>query len=217
MSNQYIRKYNDEMIQFVRENAIEFTDREIAEMMSKEYGITVTKSAISNLKKRFKIRSGENRRYFKKGYTPVNKGTKGMFGVGGNKTSFKKGAKPANWLPVGSEVMVNGYLMIKVQDHGDYHHRWKMKSRLVWEKHYGKPPEKNKKIIFLDGNPLNVTVENMRLITHGERLVMNRFGLNFDDPDLNEVGINIAKVILVTAKRKKRDKKCLNIKTIESG
>ena len=128
---------------------------------------------------------------FKKGHVPVNKGTKGMFNVGGNRTSFKKGQKPINYRPVGSErVSRDGYIEIKVKDPNV----WKLKHRVVWEEAYGKIP-KGMQIMFIDQNPTNVNIENLVLVSKAQNALLNKNRMLTDNKELNELSINYAKVV----------------------
>ena len=63
-------------------------------------------------------------------------------------TTFKKGNRPHNYRPVGSErITVDGFVEIKVADPN----KWDLKSRVIYQEKYGKIP-KGYKIIYLDGN-----------------------------------------------------------------
>lgn len=94
------RKYTDDIIDFLREIAPGKTYKEIAEIFNKKYDLDMTVNKLSSLLSRKKINTGTLGR-FKKNYIPWNKGKKGYMGA--NRTSFKKGHKPKNWRPVGSE------------------------------------------------------------------------------------------------------------------
>ena len=108
------RKYGDDIIEFIRNNVKTCTDKEIAQMVSQQWNMNVSESTITNLKNKYNIKSGVRRGCFPKGHEPINKGTKGMWNVGGNKTSFKKGQRPLNWVPLGTErINTDGYVMVK--------------------------------------------------------------------------------------------------------
>ena len=113
-SNAYTKEQSD----FIYENYKGIGNKELAEMFNKKFGTKKTSQQISSWKANRKLDSGL-RGYFPKGHVPINKGTKGMFNVGGNKTSFKKGQRPANYKPVGYERIdkKDGYIYIKVQNH----------------------------------------------------------------------------------------------------
>jgi len=78
---------------------------------------------------------------FKNGRIPANKGKKitefmtpqqqEVF----KRNQFRKGTRPRNWLPVGSEVITDeGYVMVKLAE-GMFN--WEMKQRVTWELHKG--------------------------------------------------------------------------------
>lgn len=197
-------KYSDEIVEFVRNHVKNYTDKEIAQMVSEKWNMVVNRSNIQNLKGRRGIRSGIKRGCYPKGNVPINKGTKGMFNVGGNKTSFKKGDTPYNLKPIGSErVTKDGYVDIKVANPN----KWRLKHHVIWEQHYGEKPKKDENIIFRDGNAQNLSIENMMLVTDGELGVLNRSRLIYNDAELTNIGVNIARVKMAINKNKKKGSK----------
>lgn len=105
---------------------------------------------------------------FKKGHVPFNKG-KNINDEWYQKiegTMFKKGQRPANWKPDGSErIDKDGYIMLKVNG------RFQLKHKYIWEQVNG-PMPKGHAIVYKDGNKLNVTIENLECISRIE--LMNR-------------------------------------------
>ena len=206
------RKYGDDIIEFIRNHVKMFTDKEIAQMVSQQWNMKVTESAITNLKAKHNIKSGVRRGCFPKGHEPINKGTKGMFNVGGNKTSFKKGQAPLNWVPVGTErINTDGYVMVKVKEDGHYGQRWKLKSRIIYEEHLGRKLKRSEKIMYLDGNPLNLAIDNLKLITDKENAVMNKSRLRFNDAELTEVGLKVARIKMAMSQKKRRNQHAKSI------
>lgn len=110
---------------------------------------------------------------FKKGHVPTNKGLKGYHPNSNKqaierqkKTQFTKGHIPHNHKPVGSErISRDGYLEVKVAEP----RRWELKHRIVWRQHYGNIPH-GYNIQFKDGNRMNVTIENLYMISRSEQL-----------------------------------------------
>lgn len=105
---------------------------------------------------------------FQKGQIPANKGKKMPSEVYERcaPTMFKKGNKPANHKPVGSErVNIYGYIEIKVAEPN----KWKLKHRLLWEEAHGPIPPGHI-VSFRNGNGQDVRLENLRLISRAEQL-----------------------------------------------
>ncbi|WP_245676902.1 HNH endonuclease signature motif containing protein [Enterococcus rivorum] len=134
---------------------------------------------------------------------PINKGTKGMYNVGGNSTSFKKGEKPVTYKPVGSEMIdKDGYTLIKVKDDGPYQERWVNKQRVIWEKENG-PIPKGHVILFADGNKGNLDIENLILISQSQLVRLNKNGWIGKSKEVTEVGIKLADITSIIAAKKK--------------
>ena len=195
-------KWTDEVIQFMIENYKGKDNIELAELLNKRFNLNTNGDRVCNVKANLKrrkgidLRTGINRGCFPKGHVPVNKGTKGMFNVGGNKSSFKKGHTPLNYRPIGSErINVDGYIEIKVADPGV----WKLKHRVVYEQHYGEIP-KGYNVIFLDGNRQNIDINNLKLVSRAEDLIMNNHKLFTKDREITNTGTLIAKLINKTNK-----------------
>ena len=109
----YMKKYTDEMIEFLKEVTPQKTYKEITELFNKKFNLDVTAEKMKSLLNRKKIYTGTRGCLYKKGKVPWNKGKKGYMGA--NKTSFKKGHKPKNWRTVGSErIDTEGYTLIKI-------------------------------------------------------------------------------------------------------
>lgn len=120
--------------------------------------------------------------YFKKGFTPWNKGVKGFMGA--NRTSFKKGQDPHNHRPIGSQRICSKdkYVIEKVAEPDV----WKHKHRILWEEHYGEIPE-DCVIRFIDGDRANITIENLICVPQGANSVLNLHNrADTDNPDLNK-------------------------------
>lgn len=195
-------KWTDEVIQFMIENYKGKDNIELAELLNERFNLNTNEDRVSNVKanlqrrKGIDLRTGINRGCFKKGNVPVNKGTKGLYNVGGNRTSFKKGNIPQNYRPVGAErINVDGYIEIKTKEPNI----WELKHRVVYEEHYGEIP-KGYNVIFLDGNRQNVDINNLKLVNKAENLIMNRNKLYSTDKEITNTGTIIAKLIDKTNK-----------------
>ncbi len=118
---------------------------------------------------------------FKPNLTPWNKGTH-FSPPGSERTRFKKGHKPATWLPIGSErVTKDGYLERKMTDTGYPPRDWVAVSHIEWEKHNGRPVPKGHAVIFRDGDKRNFVSANLELISRAELMRRNSY-LNLPEP-----------------------------------
>ena len=199
-----MKKYTDDIINFLREIAPGKTYKEIVEIFNKKYDLEMTIKKLSSLLGKKKIKTGTTG-CFRKGFIPWNKGKKGYMGA--NKTSFKKGNKPKNWRPVGSErINDEGYTLIKVSNEGGMWKRWALKHRVVWEQHHKKKIPKGSVIIFADGNKNNLNIENLICVTRNELKVLNRCRLISSVPELTKTGLNVVKLKIKLAEIRKEKK-----------
>ena len=191
-------KWSDEEKEYLKKITPGHHYVEIANMMNKEFNREFTVNQIKGAIGRYKLNTGFNGR-FKKGNVPHNKGKKGLYYKGCEKTWFKKGQASINHKPVGSErIDLDGYTLIKVAEPSV----WKLKHRVIWEKANG-PIPKNYTVIFLDGDKSNTDINNLTLVSRSELLIVNQKKLIKSDTELSKVGINIAKVQSKINKRKR--------------
>lgn len=106
--------------------------------------------------------------------------------------------------PIGHEIIYynKGLKRIKVKV-GE--NKWVEKTRYIYEQHYGKIPD-NCFIIFLDGNRDNYNIENLKCITTKQHRTMAGNKLYFDNKDLTETGIAVAKLMIKTKDKRKEYK-----------
>ena len=194
------KKYTKEHIEYLREITPGRTNKEITKMFNEKFNLNISEKAIAQARKRRGIKTGSDGR-FKKGQTPWNKGKKGFMGP--NKTSFKKGHKPHNWVPIGSErITKDGYIEIKIQE-GKFQKNWRGKHILVWEEHNGPVPEGHA-VIFGDGNNRNFDIDNLILVSRAQLLKLNQQGLIKNDADLTRTGVIIADLQMKISERSKQ-------------
>ena len=195
-----MKKYTDEMIEFLKEVTPQKTYKEITELFNNKFNLDTTVETMKGLLSRKKIHTGTLGR-FKKGSIPWNKGKKGY--VGANRTSFKKGHKPKNWRTVGSErIDTEGYTLIKIAEP----RKWALKHRIIWEEHYKKKIPRGSVIIFADSDKSNLSIENLICVTRNELKVLNKCGLIKNDVELTKTGLNIAKIRIKLAELRKEKK-----------
>ncbi|MFT8837904.1 HNH endonuclease signature motif containing protein [Liquorilactobacillus satsumensis] len=198
------RGYTTEQNEFIKNNYKGLTNLELTTLVNDRFNLNLSVQQIKSYKGNHHFNSGLTG-HFPKGHIPQNKGKKrGSFGRM-SETQFKKGPRPELRTPLGTiKERADGYIWKKVNNDLPYPKRWKQVHRIKWEKAHG-PIPKGKKLIFLDGNHKNTNLENLALVSLRENLEMNRKGLNYEDSELTKVGINISKINIAAAKRKKGD------------
>lgn len=190
-----MHRYSEEQKEFIIKNNYGKYAKELAAMFNEKFNTNITSHEIKYFRRNHKLNSGLTGQ-FQKGHNTWNKGTKGL--THSNKTSFKKGNKPHNYRPVGSErITKDGYIEVKVSDPN----KWETKNKIVYKKHFGDIP-KGYKVIYADGNKLNNEPDNLILVSSSELLIANINHLIYDNRDLTESGILISKVIDKTNKVK---------------
>lgn len=94
-----------------------------------------------------------------------------------NEERYTETRSKVQQMPIGTEVIRNGYVWVKVSD--DVHKadekagyvNWKPKHLLVWENHHGKLPE-GKMVIFLNQNKEDCSIENLYAVDKRINAVM---------------------------------------------
>lgn len=192
-----------EMDEYIREINSMRTAKEVAQMVNEKFGTSFTQEQIKGYRARHKLVSGLTGR-FEKGQIPHNKGKKMPPEVYEKvkATMFKKGNRPHNTLPVGTEIAdatPEHYIKIKIAEPNV----WKYKHQLIWEEHNGPVPE-GMNITFLDGNNRNFDISNLAMITNAENSLLTTLKLRKNKSELTAEGINIAKLHLAMKKLKKK-------------
>lgn len=186
---------------FIKENVKGLSNQKLVDLVNEAFNLSITVKQIKTWKHNNGISSGLKG---SEGMPPPNKGTKGLYNIGGNRTSFKKGQRPSNFKPVGTErIDRDGYVLIKVSDAGPWHKRWRLKHTVVWEEVKG-PIPKGHCLIFLDGNKHNVSMDNLQLVSRGQLVRLNQNHLITNNADLTKTGIIIADIYTKIGQRKKK-------------
>lgn len=195
-----MHKFTNDQRKFIEENAKGLSNQKITDLVNKNFNLALTVQQVKGFKHNNKISSGLTG-YFPKGHVssnPIKKGQRLS-----QKTEFKRGEKSWNYMPVGSErINTDGYKDIKIADPNI----WRAKHILLWEQHNG-PMPKGYKLIFLDGNKLNISLDNIELVSNAEMLNLNRLNLIKNNRELTKIGILLTKVILKTNKRRNVNEK----------
>jgi hypothetical protein len=187
-----VHRWTDEEKEFLKQNVEGTPIHELTKMFNAEFNTDLRYEQVRGTVKRMKLRCGVTTQ-FKKGHITWNKGVP-IYNKKCEKTQFKKGHVPKTYLPVGAvRINKDGYKMIKVSDEGGYSDRWKLKHRVMWERENGKIPH-GYNLMFLDGNKLNDSMDNLILIRRCELSRLNKQKLIKDDPEFTKVGVNIVRI-----------------------
>jgi len=190
------RKYSEEDCRFLADVIPGKSYNEIISLYNAAFDNPLTKLQLKGFIANHGVKTGPPSRYVK-GHTPNNKGQHGPQ-YGYKPTYFKKGNISGKYLPVGStRVNAHGHIKIKVADPN----KWRMAHVLLWEASNG-PIPKGYTLIFGDGNKQNITMENLVLVSRGELLVMNRFGLKGGNADLTRACVSVVDLIMKIKQRK---------------
>ena len=178
--------------------------KEAYRLFCDHFGEIITLSQLKAFYNRNKLTNGLSGN-FQKGHTPFNKGMKGIH-FGGKETQFKKGQRPPNYRPVGSErITKDDYIEIKVSDNPPK--RWRHKHLEIWEAYHKKEVPKGHAVIFGDGNRRNFDPENLLLISRGQLAILNKHRLIQNDAELTKTAIAIADVYAAIGEKKRELKR----------
>lgn len=185
--------------EFIKANIKGRAVKELTQLVNNHFEIKLGENQIRAYIKNHGLKSGLDCR-FKKGHTTHNKGKK-KYWIGGEETQFKKGNKPHNYLPVGTE-RVNGddYVDIKIADPN----KWKAKHILIWEEHNGPLPEGHC-IIFGDRNNRNFNPNNLICVSRGQLATLNLCNLIQNDAELTRVAIGVVDIKHKISRRNKKE------------
>jgi len=174
--------------------------QDLANQLNDKFGTSYTQQQIGGYLKNHKLNTGRTGRY-SKGCTPNN----GCIRKGEHRsaaTEFKPGSRPHNWLPVGTErIKDDGYIWRKVAEPN----RWRQLHMLIWEAANGPKPA-GKVIIFADGDKMNVSLDNLLLVSMAQNAVLNKNGLRGGSAELTKAGIVAADIKLKISQLQKKRK-----------
>lgn len=188
--------FTPEEKKFIEDHVKDRSNNELTDIFNTYFGLDLNVKQIKAFKKNHKLSSGLDGR-FQPGQIPFNKGKKGIGGW--EPTQFKKGNKPVNYRPVGSErVNVDGYVEIKTADPN----KWRLKHQVIWEQVNG-PIPKGYAVIFGDSNRLNLEPENLILVSRKQLVRLNQNNLISNNAELTKTGIIIADIFNKIGERKK--------------
>lgn len=117
---------------------------------------------------------------FKKGHVPATKGVRrpGYAAGGMARTQFRPGAKPYNYLPIGStRINSLGVCDRKLADTGRTNRDWEAEHRLVWYAHHG-PIPRGHLVAFKPGRKTNdvelITIDALELVSRRDWIARHR-------------------------------------------
>lgn len=195
-----MHKYTKKQVDWLKKNVSGRGNAELTRMFNKRFGLDLKVSQIKAFKTNRKLSSGLTG-WFPPGHVPYNKGKKGVGGW--PPTQFKKGNRPPNWVPLGSErITKNGYIQIKIQE-GKLQKNWRGKHVLIWEEKHGPLPEGHA-IIFGDGNNRNFDVNNLLLVSRKQLVRLNQNKSIQNDAELTKVAIKIVDLQHKISERRKK-------------
>lgn len=180
-------KYSPDELAFIQVNAT-LSRAALTQLFNATFNRDIAVDNIKALCTRKGWKTGRDGR-FPKGSVPPNKGTKGL--TGANSGSFKKGQQSHTKKPIGYErITVDGYVEVKVAEPN----KFRVKHHIIFEQHFGAIPAGHV-VKFKDGNPQNLDIDNLVLMSRGELAVLNHLYDHKNSPDeAKPVLITLAKV-----------------------
>lgn len=195
------RLFTEEQEKYFEENVTTCLLPELLIKFNEHFNTNFTIENFRHYKGRRKLRSGKHTDLHGNQYAKGHKYTKEQrenYEKGLIKRSINRRKK------IGYEsVSKDGYVRIKVKLDYGANDNFIPRSRYVYEKHYGKLPEKTY-IIHLDGNSNNDDINNLRPVSLEEFNYLNANGLLSKNVETNEVAITAAQ-LYSKAKNKKKE------------
>ncbi|HFI0464414.1 TPA: hypothetical protein ACGOYX_001742 [Streptococcus suis] len=178
----------EEQQKFIKENALFYTNKEMAANMNKVFGTSYTVDQVKWQRRRLKLPASVNakRGWFKPGQEPYNKGKK-------NLENLRKGK-------IGDEIITaTGMVYVKTNDDTTltYKERWTRKPELVMKK-AGHKVDRDSCFIFLDGNTTNCVEENIIIISQSERRYISKLGVPMNTPEERIMAVSMARICSTT-------------------
>ncbi len=202
-----LRLFTRQQMVFIEEYYGDLGRKGITKALNIRFETRFTQSQVVGFIKNHKLYT-ERTGHFPPGHVPFNKGKKGWQAGGRSvETQFQKGemagAAQRNYKPIGStRISKDGYLERKVTDDPNLvpARRWVGEHRLVWEAANGTIPD-GYVVVFLDGDRLNVGLENLRCVPRGVLQYLNHTGLNQTTGEARKAAILTCEVVTLANKR----------------
>ena len=190
-----------EQQEYFREHGSGKTSQEFAKEMNERFGLSLTPFQVACYRKNHKLPGGVDKR-FKKGLVNhvQTAEEKKRFLEGGKKTRFKRGNRPHNAVPVGTEVLRDdGYVWIKVAEP----HKWRLKGELIWEQANGQAFPRGMCLKYVDNDRTNLAPENLIVMSREENLTLTQHGWKSRNAELGAAEKNIAQLICRTRNKRR--------------
>lgn len=197
IKRSWIHVYTEEQIDWLRKNIKGRQQSEVAKMFNDHFGLDLSFARIRGAMHNRGMTNGLDCK-FQPGEVS-HRPPKGVRYSRG--TEFKKGNRPVNWKPVGSErITKDGYLEVKIAEP----RTWRAKHLVEWEKANGPVPA-GCAVMFADGNKQDISLDNLVLVTRKQLAVLNKIKLLQKDKALNETALLTVDLIMkITQLKKKR-------------
>lgn len=147
-----------------------------------------TPRAISQMARKLGLKKSEALRKancFRPGQAPANKGRSFQAGGRSAETRFQKGRLPHNHQPIGhTRLTAEGYWQRKTQDTRCTRRDYISLHHLIWRWH-GREIPPGHALIFIDGNPKNLDINNLQLLSRRELMLRNSRHYNYP-PEINQ-------------------------------
>lgn len=167
--------FNQEQIEFIKNNVDGNRNKELAQMINEEFGLSITPIQIKQWKTTHGIKSTTNLYGWRKGK------------IAGK--DFKNPVEYKHSQPIFSErTTKRGIVQIKVA-----RGKWIDKHRYLYERANGSIPE-NHIIIFMNGDKSDIRLENLKCISRRELSYMNKQKYEIYDSESKESAILLSKI-----------------------
>lgn len=198
-------EWTPQMLRWVERNCKKYELPELSWRFDLAFGVYVTDKALTGAMKRNGIKTGRTGQ-FQKGHVPWSAGKAGTGSMKANSGTFKKGNRPANEQPLGSErITKDGLVQVKVRMKGKSNaERWQSKHSLIWEQHHGKKVPRGHLVMFADGDKRNFSIENLMLVSRRGNALHNVRGYSYADKTVRPTLLAVAEMDATIRKRTKK-------------
>lgn len=91
-----------------------------------------------------------------------------------NGLQTKAGGRPFAPRPIGSEIIRDGYVWVKITDDKEWWENWRPKSAIVWEETSGCALPEGHRVLFVDGDKMNLDPDNLVAASREQIVKLNQ-------------------------------------------